>query len=261
VLCDDGRLYHPVVADQARAAWDSKLQQRWRTECARIKKKNQRHETNDAQPTFEEWLAAGGIEHSPPIVPEPVPEDDAACPLGQRLQETETGTERLKEPPIPPAGGRELVTEFFAKAWKTYPEAGRGNHGPEAAWPEWEAAAARAGGEARLLAAVEARAAWLAKHPSERVKAFHRWLRDDGFVSYLSSATLAPAWSGPPEVWAAVVDAMGDAFAVSWLSDCAWQEAPVRALLSPSPTTIARLRQEVGPVLADQGVQILERAA
>ena len=40
VLCVDGRLYHPVVAEKAKEAWKSKLEQRWRTECARIKKLN-----------------------------------------------------------------------------------------------------------------------------------------------------------------------------------------------------------------------------
>jgi hypothetical protein len=43
VLCNDGRLYHPVVAEKALDAWRSKLEQRWRTECNRIKKHNDRH--------------------------------------------------------------------------------------------------------------------------------------------------------------------------------------------------------------------------
>ena len=34
VLCSDGRLYHPVVAEKARDAWAAKLLQRWRTECS-----------------------------------------------------------------------------------------------------------------------------------------------------------------------------------------------------------------------------------
>ena len=34
-LCDDGRLYHPTVAEKAREAWESKLAQRARTEAAR----------------------------------------------------------------------------------------------------------------------------------------------------------------------------------------------------------------------------------
>lgn len=78
IKCDDGRLYHPVVAERAVEAWDAKLDQRWRTECARIKKHNDRHHTKLPRPTFDEWIAQG-------------------CPQGQRLHvpsgtsETESG--------------------------------------------------------------------------------------------------------------------------------------------------------------------------
>ena len=43
VLCDDGRLYHPVIAEKALDAMESKYKQEWRTELARIRKHNQRH--------------------------------------------------------------------------------------------------------------------------------------------------------------------------------------------------------------------------
>lgn len=59
VPCADGRLYHVVVAEKARESWTSKLRHRWASECARIKKHNDRHETSIAKPTFEEWEAAG----------------------------------------------------------------------------------------------------------------------------------------------------------------------------------------------------------
>lgn len=57
VLCSDERLYHPVVAEKAREAWMQKLQQRWRTECARIKKHNQRTGDKIKSPSFEEFLS------------------------------------------------------------------------------------------------------------------------------------------------------------------------------------------------------------
>ena len=66
VLCDDGRYYHPTVCEKVVEAWNAKLDQRWRTECARIKKHNDRHHTSVPRPTFEEWVEAG-------------------CPQGQRL--------------------------------------------------------------------------------------------------------------------------------------------------------------------------------
>lgn len=88
VLCSDGRLYHPVVAEQAVIAWNSKLQQRWRTECARVKKHNQRTGEEVAQPTFEEFLSRFRVDPGP----QSVPRDIGECPQGQSLQETETGT-------------------------------------------------------------------------------------------------------------------------------------------------------------------------
>lgn len=66
IKCSDGRLYHPVVAEKAVEAWESKRDQRWRTECARIKKHNDRHHTAIPRPTFDEWVSQG-------------------CPQGQRL--------------------------------------------------------------------------------------------------------------------------------------------------------------------------------
>ena len=55
VLCDDGRLYHVVLAEKAIAAWTEKLKQRYRTECARIKKAAQRANEQPDYPSFEVW--------------------------------------------------------------------------------------------------------------------------------------------------------------------------------------------------------------
>lgn len=109
VMCSDGRLYHPIVAEQVTAAWESKLQQRWRTECARIKKANQRNDTDLKMPTYEEFLARtsrGQIDPSPQPVPGDVQGDSANCPEGNGVQETGTGTGNIKKPPTPLEGGQ-----------------------------------------------------------------------------------------------------------------------------------------------------------
>jgi hypothetical protein len=81
VLCSDGRLYHPVVAEKARDAWQAKLKQRWITECGRIKKHNERHEgANVPKPTFEEWLAAGCPQGHPLFVPSDAAGEGAGLP-------------------------------------------------------------------------------------------------------------------------------------------------------------------------------------
>mgnify|MGYP000750607658 CR=1 FL=1 len=81
--CTDGRLYHAVVAEKARDAWVGKMAQRWRTECARIKKHNQRHKLEgDAAvqfPDFDVWMSQG----CPQGQPLPVPGTKADGPQGQ----------------------------------------------------------------------------------------------------------------------------------------------------------------------------------
>lgn len=70
IKCSDGRLYHPVVAEKARDAWQAKGEQRWRTECSRIKKHNQRHRTNIPLMDFDAWTKAGRPQGQPLFVPE-----------------------------------------------------------------------------------------------------------------------------------------------------------------------------------------------
>lgn len=57
VKCSDGRLYHETVAEKVNESWRAKLKQRWLTECARIKKWNERHDRKLAIPDFETWLS------------------------------------------------------------------------------------------------------------------------------------------------------------------------------------------------------------
>lgn len=79
VLCSDGRLYHPTVAEKAREAWRSKLAQRWKTECARLKKHCQRHGVLFAPLDLDDWIAAGCPQGQRPYVPGTTRE----CPQGQ----------------------------------------------------------------------------------------------------------------------------------------------------------------------------------
>lgn len=74
LLCSDGRYYHPVVAEKAIDAWKSKLEQRWRSECGRIKKHNQRHQTAIPCPEFDAWIEAGRPQGQPLFVPGDTPD-------------------------------------------------------------------------------------------------------------------------------------------------------------------------------------------
>jgi hypothetical protein len=100
VLCSDGRWYHPVVAEKANESWIGKLKQRLKTECARIKKHNDRHGTRIPFPEFDAWFAAG----CPVGQPLPVPKD--ITPKSQGTGEGVTGDNiplSLKELPEVPS--------------------------------------------------------------------------------------------------------------------------------------------------------------
>lgn len=77
--CSDGRLYHPVVAEKALESWRHKLAQRWRSEGARVKKHNQRHQTNIEMPDLNTWIAMG----CPQGQTNSVPKDTAQLSPGQ----------------------------------------------------------------------------------------------------------------------------------------------------------------------------------
>lgn len=94
ILCNDGRLYHPVVADGALDAWSRKLRQRWMTECARVKKQNQRNGTDNPSPTFEQFLGDNGHH-----VPAMSLGTGRQCPSGNGIQGTGTETVREEEDP------------------------------------------------------------------------------------------------------------------------------------------------------------------
>lgn len=131
IKCEDGRYYHPTVAEKALEAWDQRLAQRWRTECARIKKAAQRNGSSADYPSFEEWkrhFNETGSEHwCPSRVPGPVPKDNAAMSPGtssdvpremgskgregkgrdidqeQDVQLDQPGCDTAGSPPAPPA--------------------------------------------------------------------------------------------------------------------------------------------------------------
>lgn len=81
VLCDDGRLYHPVVAEKARESWESKQRHAYGKMCERLRKLNKQRAENSLQalptPTFEQWISTGKVD---PVPPERPPSADGIPP-------------------------------------------------------------------------------------------------------------------------------------------------------------------------------------
>lgn len=69
IKCDDGRLYHPVVAEKALEAWNSKMLHSY----GKLKERLRKAHKNDAVfPTFIEWMESGN--------PADWPQDSAGIP-------------------------------------------------------------------------------------------------------------------------------------------------------------------------------------
>jgi hypothetical protein len=116
VLCSDGRLYHKVVAEKVLAAWEGKMLQRWKSECGRIKKHNQRHKTNIPFPTIEEWTAAGRVKGGPL----PVPRDNGSKGEGEGEGELRDRDRHHSPTTSSPDGDHEAEGEGFKLDGKPY---------------------------------------------------------------------------------------------------------------------------------------------
>ncbi|PVX84330.1 DUF1376 domain-containing protein [Paraburkholderia unamae] len=110
--CSDGRIYHPVVAEKARDGWIAKLKQRFKTECARIKKHCQRHQVPYVEPDFDDWMAAGCPQGQPLSVPKTPPlclEDK------DKLSQGQGGGVPEDNPPMSPTGSGVVPREIDSK--------------------------------------------------------------------------------------------------------------------------------------------------
>jgi hypothetical protein len=94
VACSDGRLYHPVIAAKAVAAWESKLRHQHSRLLERMRKENKNRADKKLDPlplpTFDQWnserLAAG--------IPAETPPPSAGIPPENALRGNGEGTEQ-----------------------------------------------------------------------------------------------------------------------------------------------------------------------
>lgn len=228
VKCSDGRLYHPVVAEAAVDAWTGKLKQRWATECARIKKHNQRTGQKLLSPTFEQFIS-GDV---PVPGPEIVPEDTGECPQGNDVQGTGKGTEtgNKREESIDPSLAASAPAARL-KSGKTiipkgYPDA--------AAIAEAQGWIAEAG--VKLDADVQSKrfrshALSNSRKLADWAEGWRGWIdiacEDAPKVVAAAPATEAPIiWDGPQDIWDRCVANMGEAKTRTYLGRCTWRAEP-----------------------------------
>lgn len=131
VKCSDGRLYHPVVAEKATAAWRTKQAQRDRTEAARHAKLSQRQRQPLSQ--SQKTSVTENVTH-------PVASHVTQPVTGSKGEERKVKGE-LPPPIYPPPSRRGLSqngnghsseTPAFERFWTAYPHKVSKGHGRKA---------------------------------------------------------------------------------------------------------------------------------
>lgn len=264
IKCDDGRLYHPVVAEQVLEAWERKRQQRWRSELARIKKANQRNGTTLPFPTYEQFLAGVSPEPADPS-PEAVPGDNAECPRGQRLQETGTGTgtgtlkkeanaSSVATATKPTKPKTRTYSEAFDAAWRAYP-----HHKGRSSKPNAQIEFDRLPDDERagMVAAIQRFVPNVGEVCGGKgAPDMALWLKGGKHLNWMEGPSEPrPDFDGPIELLASVASAVGDDFAQKWVRPCHWRAAD-RTLVARNSFGAKRLTTELADWLAEAKVKV-----
>jgi len=233
ICCDDGRFYHPLIAEAALEAWISRLLSR----------------VSSAAGHAGRWGRA--------VDPAPVEASLAeAVPLLKALNPQAEAVRKLERRRMPVAcqaeAEGEAEAEGKAKA-EDSPESGfamfRGaypaGHGGAAAGKAWAAALAEGHDPQAILAGLEAaKAKWRADRTSPRfIPLAVNWLDRRAWLNFAPEAPPKP-WSGPAAVRDAVLAELGpvdgETFARSYLDPAAW-EAPA-TLIARTAVAAGKLR-------------------
>jgi hypothetical protein len=276
VKCRDGRLYHPVMAEVALSAWRGKLIQKWRTECQRIKKHNQRHADREPVPApeMEGWITAGCV---PVSLEDPtpsqgttdecpqghaanVPRDIVECPQGNDPQGIGIGIINI-EPSVLVAGGD--VRSAFDE-WNDLAKRLGLPIAKDLTALRRKAIKARIGLDGldrwrEALAAVEASShcrgendrGWRADLDFVcQAKTFQKLIEGSYGQSGETPGPPRPTavFAGPPELRAWIVAETSEGFAISYVDDATWV-ANGRRLVTTTDTAAIKLRRECAAVI------------
>lgn len=281
VKCSDGRWYHPTLAEVACVAWERleatrrdreldaerKRTARARTRAARDNSPEDVRRTSGGQAADIRATSGGASERPPEDVPRKsagpsrkTGQGDYIPPQPPQPGGTRTSDGRDGEQGEPASTAASRTA--FDRALAAYPAAGRIATKPEAAWADWQAAVAEAGGdEARLVAAVEALAASREAQLGEgkRVPSLQRFLREGRWKAF--APVVRPKWPGPAEVRAKVAEAHGEAFAANVLDGCCgYQHLPRRAVTCGSGWAHDKLTRQCRTIFQKAGIEILPPA-
>lgn len=238
-LCDDARLYHPVVAEKALEAWLEKLSQRLSSGAGNATRWGAAFDPDTIERQIVE--AAGllttlnpnskalskkrkkGTQKHPDGTPETHPDD---IPTGS--QETLKGQGRDIEgsrdlsKSLSPSGER---AKSFSEFKAAYPQKD-GLNAPEVV-AEWNAAVDAGSKPQSILAGLAAsQKAWDRDDRKYRPKAI-TWLTDKGWLDHVVLGEIKPVWAGPGEIRKAVKAELGEGFCCSYIDPSGWEDETI----------------------------------
>ncbi len=231
IACDDGRLYHPLIAEAALEAWISRLLGQINGGAG-----NARRWGADFDPAPLEAQLARAV----PLLRALNPQAEAIKKIDRRKtpaiavrsQGEDEGEGKAEDSP------ESLGFDAFRAA---YPS----GHGAVAAGKAWAAALAEGHDPALILSGLEAaKARWRKDHtPPRFIPLAINWLDRRAWLNFAAVAPPKP-WAGPAAVRDAVLAELGpvegEAFARSYLDPAIW-EAPA-SLIARTAVAAGKLR-------------------
>jgi hypothetical protein len=284
VPCSDGRLYHPVIAEKALAAWIERISHRKRSAMGNAKRYGHTFDPAPFDAAMTQSIdllrvlspnAAGaharpadivrGSDNAPSATVEGSLKEPARSEKTSEGRGTGTGTEEREAIASPSAGADCVGAGEVTTAVEAWNDLASRLGLPAAKSLE---AARRKAIRARLARA--GLSGWMqaldavAHSRHCRGENDRNWRADIDFVAQPKSfARLiegfygrdagAPSAAVPMPTWIAQ---KGEPFAISWLDPCGWRDLPDKAVITRSMTGRERLEREVGPVLRRLGVGI-----
>ena len=274
IRCDDGLLYHPVVAEVALEAWLVKLTKRlssgagnaarWGTEfdpepikgdigrAARMLAAiNPKSEALSKQQVA---LAMKRVEReTQPEVPSEVPTGSPDVPSGSQGKGSEGKVEIEADASLSPRASPKAKTPIEG-GFPGQPEITEAAEMIAAAGVVLDAADHAKRFRGHALTNDRRVADWGA--------AWRSWVEIEIGKAPAAAAPPAPAepyvWPGPADIWGLAVARMGPDWAAGYVGRCAWRDG---ALICPSPTLAKGIRTEIGRDLDGLGYRLLEGQA
>ena len=228
-LCDDGRLYHPLIAEAALEAWISRLLSRVSAASG-----NARRWGGDFDPAPVE----AQIAEAASVLRTLNPQAEAVKKLDRRR--VPVGSQAKAE-----AEGKAEAEDSRESGFAAFREAYPDGHGGAGAGKAWAGAVAEGHQPSLILAGLAAaKAKWRKDQtPPRFIPLAANWLDRRAWLNFAPARPVKP-WVGPPDVRAAVIAELGgegEAFARSYLDPAAWR---------PPDTVVARTAVAAGKLRA-----------